>query len=232
MSKHEDIPIAEQHIIHNWEYANAAARTGASGFVSADIGKVCRQTDTDVWYILTATTPTWQEIGGTLSTAAEIFLSAAGGWPSTTSGCAANVQTEYASNDVDLWSLDFDQTSPEYAQWSIWMPDNYGGGTMTFEVLWTAAAGTPAQTVEWNLEGRAYTNDDPIDASWGTAVEVSDALIATGDIHISVESGAVTLAGSPAGGQFVQFRAWRDAASDSLAADARLLGIKVHYTKA
>ena len=53
----------ENHILHRWEYANAAARTGATGFVSADIGKACRQTDTDVWYILTATAPTWQEIG-------------------------------------------------------------------------------------------------------------------------------------------------------------------------
>lgn len=47
------------HKIENWTYADAAARTGASGFVSGDIGKIARQTDTGVYYRLTATTPTW-----------------------------------------------------------------------------------------------------------------------------------------------------------------------------
>lgn len=51
------------HKIENWTYANAAARTGAGGFVSADVGKVAYQTDTGVYYRLTATTPTWAAIG-------------------------------------------------------------------------------------------------------------------------------------------------------------------------
>ncbi len=166
------------------------------------------------------------------SATGEIFLPAASGWPSTTNGCADATKTEHTTNDVDLFSLDFDQTTIEYAQWSVWMPDTWNAGTVTFKAVWTSAAGSAAQTAEWNLQGRAYADDDAIDAAWGTAVEVSDALIATGDIHYAAESAVVTLAGTPVAGELVQFRAWRDAANDNLAADAKLLGLKVFYTKA
>lgn len=50
------------HLIENWTYANAGARTGATGFVSADVGKIAYQTDTGVYYRLTAITPTWLQI--------------------------------------------------------------------------------------------------------------------------------------------------------------------------
>jgi hypothetical protein len=168
--------------------------------------------------------------GGSGSTSRELFISAASLFPSTTNGCAAPARNEYATNDVDLYSADFDQTSIEYAQFTYWMPANWNASTVTFAVAWTASAGTAAQTVEWNLEARAYANDDAIDQAWGTAVEVSDALLATNDMHYTSTSSAVTIAGTPSAGELVQFRVWRDATNDTLAADAKLLGIKVNYT--
>jgi hypothetical protein len=45
-----------------WTYANVAARTGATGFVAADVGKIAYQVDTQVYYTLTATTPTWTTV--------------------------------------------------------------------------------------------------------------------------------------------------------------------------
>lgn len=56
---HGDVPTAEIHIPYNWTYANAAARTGAGGFVSGDVGKLARQTDNDTFWILLTTGPTW-----------------------------------------------------------------------------------------------------------------------------------------------------------------------------
>lgn len=160
----------------------------------------------------------------------EIFLTAAGGWPSTTSGSAIPVQNEYTTNDVDLFSMDFDQSTNEYGQWTVWMPDNWDGGTVSFKAAWTAASGSG--NVEWNLQGRAYADDDAIDQAWGTQQNVIDTLLAVDDMHISLESPAITLAGSPAGGQVVQFRIYRNAATASdLNADAQLFGIKVYYTK-
>lgn len=42
-----------------WTYANAAARTGASGFIATDVGRLAYQTDTQEYYRLQTTAPTW-----------------------------------------------------------------------------------------------------------------------------------------------------------------------------
>jgi hypothetical protein len=159
----------------------------------------------------------------------EIFLTAAGGWPSTTNGCAANAKNEYVTNDIDIYSLDFDQTTQEYAQWSVWMPADWNGGTITADFLWTAASGSG--TVIFGLQGRSYANDEAIDQAWGTAQEATDTLLAADDIHVSPTTAAITLAGTPAASEFVQLRVYRDPATDTLNADAKLLGVKVFYTR-
>ena len=42
-----------------WNYDNAAARTGATGFVASDIGQLAYQKDTQAYYRLQTTAPTW-----------------------------------------------------------------------------------------------------------------------------------------------------------------------------
>lgn len=159
----------------------------------------------------------------------EIFLTAAGGWPSTTSGCAVNVKTEYVTNDVDMYSLDFDGAGTEYAQWTVWMPDDWNAGTVTAKFVWTAASGSG--TVIFGLQGISYANDDAIDVAWGTAQEATDTLLLAADIHYSPTTTAITLAGTPAAGELVQLRVYRDGSTDTHAADARLLGVKVYYIR-
>jgi hypothetical protein len=170
--------------------------------------------------------------GGALATTGEIFLTGSGGWPSTTGGCAANAKVEYGTNDVDMYHLDFDQTTDEFAQWTVWMPNDWDAGTVTAKFCWTAAAG--AGDVIWGLQGTSYANDDAIDVAWGTAQVVTDTLITAGDVHYTSATAAITLAGTPAAGELVQFRAYRDAnaGGDTLTADARLAGIKIVYGKA
>ncbi len=165
---------------------------------------------------------------GVLATG-EIYLTSAGGWPSSTNGCAANTKNEYPTNDIDLFSLDFDGASTEFAQWSVWMPDDWDGGTITADFIWTAISGSG--TVIWGLQGRSYANDEAIDQVWGTAQEVTDTLLTVDDFHFSPTTAAITLSGTPAAGEFVQFRAHRDGGTDTHAADARLLGVKVYYTR-
>jgi hypothetical protein len=45
-----------------YSYADATARTTASGFVAADVGKICVQVDEDRYFVLNAITPVWVEI--------------------------------------------------------------------------------------------------------------------------------------------------------------------------
>jgi hypothetical protein len=126
----------------------------------------------------------------------------------------------------------FDASTDEFAQWSVWMPDNWNAGTITFKAVWSAASSSG--DVIWGLQGISYANDDAIDAAWGTAQTVTDTLTATGDACVTSESSAITLSGTPAAGELIQLRAYRDAnaGGDTLAADALLIGIKVYYTKA
>lgn len=51
------------HRAYQWSYADAAARTGAGGFVSTDVGKFARQLDNNTIWLLTAVTPTWVQVG-------------------------------------------------------------------------------------------------------------------------------------------------------------------------
>ena len=144
----------------------------------------------------------------------------------TTNGAAAGT-AETSTNKVMQKTLDFDQTTAEYAQFTVTFPKSWNEGTVTFVPYWTAASGSG--TVTWTLAGVALSNDDAIEAAFGTAQSSTDTLIATGDMHVGPESSAITIAGSPAANDVVVFQIARDI-SDTLSADARLLGVKVLFT--
>lgn len=157
------------------------------------------------------------------------FFAASDFIPRTTNGAARGL-TETSTNDAMLDTLDFDQTTQEGATLFYKPPKSWDLGTITFIVYWTADAGSAAETFELELDAVALSNDDALDVAWGTAVGASDALIATGDLHISAESSAVTVGGTPAAGDAIMIRIKRDVANDTLAADARVLGVEVFFT--
>ncbi len=51
--------LAASTLTVDYTYANAAARLAATGFVTADVGKVALQSDTGKHYLLTGTGPVW-----------------------------------------------------------------------------------------------------------------------------------------------------------------------------
>lgn len=151
----------------------------------------------------------------------------AGAMTARTTNGAATATTESTTNDVMNKLLDFDQTTSEGAQFSIAMPKGWDEGMVTFIPYWTAASGSG--DVIWSLSGIALSNDDAIDTAFGTAQTSTDTLLATTDIHVGPESSAITIGGTPAEGDIVYFQITRDI-SDTLNADARLIGIKLLYT--
>lgn len=151
--------------------------------------------------------------------------------PTTTSGCASSTQVEAGTNDIDYDVLDFDKASDENAFANFQMPDSWDGGVVQFRYTWTSAGGSAAQNVVFELSGRSYANDDAIDQAVGTPVEVSDALIATGDIHTSAWSDDVTITGATAG-EWVHIEVMRDVSEDNLDSDARLMGVQIRYKQA
>lgn len=139
---------------------------------------------------------------------------------------------EMATNDVMVDTLDFDPTTDEFAQFSIRMPKSWNEGTVAAVFVWSHAATTTNFAVVWGLQAVAISNDDALDAAFGTAQTVTDTGGTTNDLYESAETAAVTVAGTPAEGDMVIFRVYRDAnaGGDNLAVDARLHGVMLFYT--
>lgn len=166
--------------------------------------------------------------------AGQLFLSAAGMWPSVTAGCAPQALVESATNKQAMYLLDFDAATDEFAQGVVAMPSDWDGGTVTATFYWLANS-TSTNSVVWGCQGRSYGDAETIDDTWGTAQTATDANGATANqLRKSAATAAITLAGTPAAGELVAFRVYRDAdnGSDNLAVDARLIGVMIGYTRA
>ncbi|RDV06440.1 DUF2793 domain-containing protein [Sphingorhabdus pulchriflava] len=146
----------------------------------------------------------------------------------TSNGAAAG-SSESPTNKIMLRTFDFDSAADEFVQFFVPMPKRWNEGTLLAEFIWTA--GTTGDVV-WAIQAIALSNDDPIDASWGAAQTVTDGVTAADDVMISARTGTITVGGSPADNDLVAFQIYRDAdnGSDTLSADAKLIGIRLLIT--
>lgn len=109
-----------------------------------------------------------------------VLPTASGAGRSSTDGTNLSYQT-----------LDFDNTADEYAYWVFKMPGSLTGTTASVWVLWTSAVGSAGHEVQFEVSAGGRANDEVLDAALGTAVALDDALLATGDVHITA-SGTLT----------------------------------------
>lgn len=158
----------------------------------------------------------------------DLPVSAVAMWPRVSNGCAALQQIEMATSLFNVMTLDFDPTTQEFCQFQLVLPRKWNNGTVTAVFYWTATSGSG--DVQWGISGGAYSNDDALTVALGSAVTVDDTLIAANDLHITSETAAITLAGSPADADFLAFQISRNPASDTLTTDARLLGVTIRIT--
>ena len=150
--------------------------------------------------------------------------------PTTNPADAAQVETTATRPDLNVF--DFDASTKQYTQFSIGMPKSWNEGTVTYQVYWSPSTTNTGDCI-FGLQGVACADGDTIDVAYGTAVNVTDAGIGTvEDQQISAESGAVTIAGSPAAGEQTYFQFFRDAAAggDTFTGESRVLGIKLFFT--
>ena len=160
-----------------------------------------------------------------------IWVPSSSMYPSTTNPCSDLTQVETTALRPDLKVLDFATGADEFAQFAVAFPKSWNEGTVTFQPFWTVT-GTNTGTVAWQLGGIAVSNDDTINTAFGSLVATT-ALAHSGtsnDLMVSVESGAVTIAGSPAANDMCFFQINRDVSADAQSGDARLLGIKLFFT--
>jgi hypothetical protein len=159
-----------------------------------------------------------------------LILGAAGGWGTVTDGCTGPSRTE-TTNLVDVQTLDFIQAAKKYAQWTAYLPSNYtAAATITATFVWIAASAS-TNSVIWGCSARAYADNAALDQAFAAGVEVTDANQGNNIVNISSPTAAVTISGSPAAGQMVQFQVYRlGSGADNLAATANLLQVIITYT--
>lgn len=159
-----------------------------------------------------------------------IFIPATAMISRTTNG-PSNGTVELSSNKVMVKSLDFDTTTQEFAQFSVWFPKSYNLGTVTFQPSFSQLT-TAAGGVVFGLAGLAVSSTDDLDAAFGTAQTSITTAGTLNKEYQGPESAAITIAGTPAAGDRIIFQVNRTVAdaSDTLAQDARLHGVRLFFT--
>jgi len=151
----------------------------------------------------------------------------------TVSNGIPSIETgETATNLVNYDYVILESTSNTFFEFSYSPPPGWDEGTVTFEVVWTAT-GTPSGGVAFNLQALARSDDESLDTVYGSSVTVTDTFIANEDVHITATSGAVTIGGTPAEGDYVTWRGSREVAdgSDTMDAHALVLEYRIRFTR-
>lgn len=160
-----------------------------------------------------------------------IWVPAGAMYGRTTNGPGSG-SVETATNRINLKSLDFDTTTQEFAQFAIQMPKGWDLGTLVCQFVWSHPATTTNFGVVWQIQAVAFADSNAADTAFGTAVTATDTGGVTDAIYISPETSGMTVGNTPAAEDWVVFQVARAPAnaSDTMAVDARLLGVKIHYT--
>jgi len=165
-----------------------------------------------------------------------LWVPASALWVTVTNGAGSVVPVESGTTGTaNIQGMPFSKASnlDRYAQFDIAFPKGWDEGTVTAVFHWTALnTETGTKNVLWGLQAFAVGDGGSINGTFGTLVTVQDVFISAKTEHISVESGAIAVSGVAEDKRSI-FRVVRQAsvtASDTLAQDALLLGIRLFYT--
>lgn len=95
---HKAILVGDNHFLQQWDVASATARFALS-VTSSDIGKVCRQSDTGEFFILTVDSPmTWEALTTNLTSIKDFKQNS-----NTTTGLTYGYFGGRYANDVSIY---------------------------------------------------------------------------------------------------------------------------------
>ena len=161
-----------------------------------------------------------------------VFIPASYMMSNETNG-ANPVENEYATNDMMRAYFNFDGATEQYVSFDWVFPEGWDRSTIKAKFYWSSASGSTAgDTVEWEIKAVAVGNDDALDVAYGTAQVISDTLLANdgGDLQITAATPALTVGGTPALGDMVNFKISRNVGgTDDMTENARLFGVLIQY---
>lgn len=153
-----------------------------------------------------------------------------------TTAPAVSGVVEIGTSLIALRTMDFATGADDHAGFAIQMPKSWDEGTLIAQFVWSTTGGQTGglDGVRWFIRAGAYASNDVLTATLGTAVGAAaqNHSGTADDIMITAETAAITVAGSPGAEEWVYFEVYRDVsdAGDDLDIDARLHGVKIHYT--
>lgn len=166
-----------------------------------------------------------------------IFIPAGAFAPSATNGAEPGTD-ETATNKLTRDYFDFDPVTEESIECEFPMPEDWDRGTIKAKVVWKPATDTGVNAgdkVEWEIGAVAIGDGDSEDAALGTTQVVYDEVLTglSAMRHITDETPAITVGGSPALGDLVHWKVSRnvDSANDDMNADARFRGLWIQYKR-
>jgi hypothetical protein len=159
-----------------------------------------------------------------------IWVPAAAMEPAVTTAAASSNAVEIGTSLFAARTMDFATGADDFAYFGIQMPKSWDAGTLVCQFVWSAT-GTTANTVLWAIAATSLGNDEVLTTAFPTpASPAADTNSTTADdIMVSAEV-TVTVGSTPTAEDYVIFEVSRDVSGDTLAEDARLHGIKIHYT--
>lgn len=136
-----------------------------------------------------------------------------------------------------LRHLPFDSSSDEAAEFCVKMPKKWNEGTVTMTIYWTVLTADTGG-VTWGITGQAIQNGMYANTAWAVSgssfTTVDDTRLQQGGVHVAPESSAIDIVqqGPTEQNELQFFRITRDVSdsNDTMAADACLLGVMLHYT--
>lgn len=169
----------------------------------------------------------------TVDSSVQTILIPAAAWTRRTTGGAGSSIRETATNRINLSTVDFDTSAQEFAQYIIpAMPKSWDRGTIDFLVIYDHATTTGTPGVVFGLSARVLGDNSASDAAFGSVVTVTDTCGTANQIYATPRSGAVTPAGTAGEGDMLILQLQRNPvdAADTLAVDARMIGVAVRYS--
>lgn len=155
----------------------------------------------------------------------------AGSWVTrSTLGATGLNSSESASNKVMRYSWGFTATARKHVQSvPIGMPRSWNEGSVQAMIYWRNSA---TGDVTWGVQGLSIGDGDTYDASFSTAVSVTDSCSDTTTLRVTGLSGNFTPAGSPAEDDMTILQLYNDCTATTFTATGtlELIGLRLYFT--
>jgi hypothetical protein len=147
----------------------------------------------------------------------------------STAPAASNV-VEIGTSLFAARTIDFATGADDFCYFGIQMPKSWDAGTLVCQFVWSAT-GTTANTVLWAIAATSLGDDEVLTTAFPapTSPAADTNSTTADDLMVSAEV-SLTVGSTPTAEDYVVFEVSRDVSGDTLAEDARLHGIKIHYT--